>query len=56
MTFLDRVSGWSPDGLEVPTEMLKRILSSAKETRAGRNAIEQVVCACLSVCLFVYPR
>lgn len=41
--FLDRLSGWSSDGVQLPGDMIGRVLSLAKETPQGKNAVVQLV-------------
>ncbi len=41
--FLERVSGWASDGVQLPPELLKRIVTTARETPSGKNAIVEMV-------------
>ena len=42
-SFLTRLSGWSEDGVQVPPDMLQRLVAMAKETSLGKKALLQLV-------------
>ena len=54
VTFLELLSGWSDDGLQIVPDMLKKLANLAKSYPLGRGAIVQLVCVCVCVCVCVF--
>lgn len=42
-TFLELVSGWASDGMQLPPQMLRNMLRQAKLSQEGRKTIVALV-------------
>lgn len=43
MNFLELISGWASDGMQVPPQLLEMMLNNAKQTENGKKTVESIV-------------